>query len=339
MNRPRWHTHERLYPLNIAEQSRLIEHVEERNFYIQYQVYSLLYTGMETGEAAHLTSDMVSDVDAGVNIHLPPKSVECICGGYRDHSTNSSLPGEPCSVDRCDGSYRFNTPRVIPVRDKNAASVISHWFKQYDGGVSQSAYEKRMDELGNRLRIPRLTATVVRLGLAVRLVDQGFERDQIVAIMGYSTECNQRLNRQMKLLGELAGGDNPFICGAPTRSGEPCEKGVKKNGGNCAHHASERVMDTCDVELKDDGRCDNPVSESESRCLQHSDSNNLCGAELVDSSGFCRKLVPDGEDQCMDHRDEQPVCGAETSTERAGEYCSMTVETEDSRCFYHTESE
>lgn len=235
MSRARWFNTPRLYPLRSGERELLIDHVEKRNFFVKYQVYSLLYTGLRPGEAAHLTADMIAQTENGITIHLPSTKVECVSGGQRRRGGSATSDGEPCRVDSCDGTYRFDNIRSIPIRAKNVVSTISYWFDTYESGISKNTYHKRTQQLRDEIECPRLTPTVLRLGFGVLLAEHGFERDQIATVLGYD-EDSSSFDRRVVMFGELTAGDNPFKCNASTKSDDSCSKGVKKNGGRCRWH-------------------------------------------------------------------------------------------------------
>lgn len=358
-------------PLSPDERETVTQAASDGALITRFAVFGTLYAGASASELAHLTPRLVRSTGENRIRILFSGPVDCRAGmgiknGDQWRRRGEAEFGERCGV--CDGRYDGFRTRTVPVRHPEAASVIETVVSLHDGMPGGTTLHRRIDRLGERCGVDRLTQSVLYYTFPVILAEHGFTRVEIGEIMGYTEGKREDINFSGQV-GPYCKDENPFICTAEINSGDTCERPAETGRDYCSHHVPSAVK--CGALLEDGSRCEMLVSDPYETCHHHSSDEDVltrCGAVLDDGShcGFpvsgpderckwhtedgpetCGEPLEDGtrcerqgsrsDGKCTTHSETGHRCGAETGPYVDGN-CSKPVDSAGERCRHHTDS-
>jgi hypothetical protein len=328
-------------PLTDDEQDSLLAELDDSSILDRIAVLGILFTGLEAQELAHVTREWIEFQEEMVVITVQPE--RCEIGDYLGKGIHSRVSPRSYGNSTCylckemGGVFTPEHPRVVPVKEEVALTAFKTWFGFYDKLGGQLTLIKRVGEVGERCGIPRLSPQVLKHTFGVDLAQRGFSREDIRLILPINESIEQGDGSAVRQYGEYVEGENPFRCLATRDNGEACQQWVAY-GDHCSVHSED--ADICGSVASSTGeQCSRPATESDGYCAWHSDDRELwsdaviCGAEKA-RGGICQQVVDHPGTNCRWHTG--PTCGAELSGKRKGT-CSEPVESEDERCFKHSD--
>lgn len=226
-------------PLTSTERDDVIEAAVNSRPDAAVSTLFILFSGIKATAVPHVTSEFVTAQTNLVKIRLPPGERNCtiigngsprIMGQTDDEIENTPTDGSCFLCD--DGTFEFDAPRTVPIRDPQAVEVVSEWFSLYDYLPAYRHMLNLLKYVGEKAGVDRLKGSVLRHTYGVILASKGFSRREIERIMGMNP---WDMNSDVVLsYGRLCEGRNPFRCGASTNRGGTCDKVVKQ--GKCHLH-------------------------------------------------------------------------------------------------------
>lgn len=253
-------------PLNASERQSVIDEAYHSRSAEQVSTLLGLFSGMKPMWAAHITSDMIVETDAGLDITLKPGQHQCQNGGHGGPNNQWGTDREPCQYCEETGTFEFPSPRSIPIRNEKAVAAISQWFELYDILPSTATCRRLVKSVGKRAGVPRLSPVVLRHSFGVLLAAKGFSRREIARVMGFADSSVENSGYVFLSYGRLCEGPNPYTCSATKSDGTPCQIGVKE-GEYCRNH--DQTIPQCSEETARGKPCSQPATESDGRCHWH----------------------------------------------------------------------
>jgi integrase len=223
-------------PLTRAERERFLAVLDEDGDLLDTLIgRGILYTGLCAPAFGHIRPGWLQETAERIEIFVPGFEIECDLGGRG--GTAPGLRGDrPCNYCRENGGkwalHRYE-PRRIPIADEAAQDAFRKWFRLHDRVGGHVMIQNKLQDLGERAGIERLSPRVLRHTFGVILVEKQFPVDVGVTLMGWSGSWAPT---KYRAYGQYVEGENPFLCGAPKKRGGRCQEPVRTVGGSCWRH-------------------------------------------------------------------------------------------------------
>lgn len=284
-------------PLDSTEREQVLEAARECRQVAEVVTLFHLFSGMKNRYAAHVTEKMVHTTSNGIEIRVPPGEHKCESGGTGQYHRTQFDDVDGCGV--CSGYITFRQPRIIPIHDERATMVIKDWFELHDSLPATATHYNLTKLVGRQAGIPRLNPTVLRDSLGVLLAENGFSSKVIVDVMGFCSLMGEPA-RKIHAYGEISEGPSPYLCGADRVDGGSCEIGVlNPDHDQCRQHRGTK----CNAKKSRGGRCSREATEPDSRCIDHTRTQDRCGFEIGEDES-CSRVVSKPDERCHSHTTE-----------------------------------